>query len=398
MNIELLLKLISKKEDEFHDFKKEWYKPSDQSEFIKDIFSFVNTSHHEDCYIILGIDDNQNVIGLDEDDDNRKTQQQLIDWVRTWPTANYMIPPIEISSITINEKLIDIITIRDTKNIPIYLNKRYKGVDAWQIFTRNKDVNTPRNDSANFWDIEELWKKRFSLNQTIQNRYIEVLKDTNNWSYFVNNDQSGFLYNLNPDFYITMEDDNQNRHEILSYSLDCIRKNLSWMVFNFNYRNITIDYTLGNHLDGARVLIVSPQMSILKDNNPMNKTGNLSFYSFKEDSLDYYLNRLIVNTDIYLPRESTQYTVSRIEESIVFFENDEEEKLISNSIFTMFPDLHENIIPSEEEIESYISMVAMDVKDVSLNNRHYINIILTENRLGKFIKEHKSALLSYNKD
>lgn len=396
MNIELLLKLISKKEDEFHDFKKEWYKPSDHSEFIKDILSFVNTSHHEDCYIILGVDDDQKIIGLNQKDNNRKTQQQLIDWVRTWPSANYMIPPVEINSFIIDEKILDVITIRDTKNIPIYLNKRYKGVDAWQVFTRNKDVNTPRNDSANFWDIEELWKKRFSLNQTIQNRYVERLKDTKNWSYFVNNDQSGFLYNLNPDFYITIEDDTQNRHEILSYSIDCIRKNVSWIVFNFNYRNITIDYTLGNLLDGARVLIVSPQMSLLKDINPTNKTGNLSFYSFKKDSLDYHLNHLIVDTDIYLPRENIQYSVSRIEESIVFFENTEEEKLISNNIFTLFPNLHEEIISSKEEIENYISLVAMDAKDKSNNNSQYLNIILTENKLGKFIKEHKLELLAYN--
>ncbi|TLQ41481.1 ATP-binding protein [Ruoffia tabacinasalis] len=115
MNNEQILKLISKREDEFHDFKQEWYKPSEQSEFIKDIFSFVNTSHHQDCYIIIGVDDNQNIIGLDENDENRRTQQQLIDWVRTWPTANYMLPPIEINSLTIDSKLIDVITIKDTK-------------------------------------------------------------------------------------------------------------------------------------------------------------------------------------------------------------------------------------------------------------------------------------------
>ena len=398
MNNEQILKLISKREDEFHDFKQEWYKPSEQSEFIKDIFSFVNTSHHQDCYIIIGVDDNQNIIGLDENDENRRTQQQLIDWVRTWPTANYMLPPIEINSLTIDSKLIDVITIKDTKNIPLYLNKRYKGVDAWQIFTRNKDVNTPRNDTSNFWDIEELWRKRFSLNQTIQNRYIEVLKDTKNWSYFVNNDQSGFLYNLNPDFHIIMEEDTQDRHEILAYSLDCNRKNLSWINLNFNYRNITIDYTLGNHLDGARALIVAPHLSSLYDIDPKNRTGRLTYYSFKKDSLDYHLNRLIVDSDLYLPRETTQYLTSRIEESIVFFDNPNEEKIISDNIFTLFPDIHEVVIPSEEEIENYISIVSMDIKDQSSNNSHYLKLILTKNKLGKFINKHKKELLSYNTD
>lgn len=396
MNKEKILELISKSEDEIHDFKQEWYKSSQHSEFIKDIFSFVNTSHHEDCYIIIGVDDDRNIIGLDENDEKRRSQQQLIDWVRTWPTANNMLPPIEINSLTIDSKLVDVITIKDTNNIPIYLSKRYKGVDAWQIFTRNKDVNTPRNDSANFWDIEELWRKRFSLDQTIQNRYIEVLKDIKNWSYFVNNDQSGFLYNLNPDFHIIMDEDTQDRHEILAYSLDCFRKNLSWINLKFNYRNITIDYTLGNHLDGAKALIVAPHLSSLNDIDPKNRTGRLTYYSLKKDSLDYHLNRLIVDSNLYLPRESTKYIISTIEESIVFFEHPKEEKIISENIFTLFPNLHEVIIPSEEEIENYISMVSMDIKNQSSNNSHYVKLILTENKLAKFINEHKKEILSYD--
>ncbi|TLQ41480.1 hypothetical protein FEZ33_05815 [Ruoffia tabacinasalis] len=225
-----------------------------------------------------------------------------------------------------------------------------------------------------------------------------MLKDTKNWSYFVNNDQSGFLYNLNPDFHIIMEEDTQDRHEILAYSLDCIRKNLSWINLNFNYRNITIDYTLGNHLDGARALIVAPHLSSLYDIDPKNRTGRLTYYSFKKDSLDYHLNRLIVDSDLYLPRETTQYLTSRIEESIVFFDNPNEEKIISDNIFTLFPDIHEVVIPSEEEIENYISIVSMDIKDQSSNNSHYLKLILTENKLGKFINKHKKELLSYNTD
>ncbi|HHK7835591.1 TPA: RNA-binding domain-containing protein, partial [Streptococcus pneumoniae] len=46
--------LLNTPEDEFHDFKQKWH--HSKTELVRDILNFVNTSHHEDCYIIFGID------------------------------------------------------------------------------------------------------------------------------------------------------------------------------------------------------------------------------------------------------------------------------------------------------------------------------------------------------
>ena len=41
-------------------------------------------------------------------------------------------------------------------------------------------------------------------------------------------------------------------------------------------------------------------------------------------------------------------------------------------------------------------MVSMDIKNQSSNNSHYVKLILTENKLAKFINEHKKEILSYD--
>ena len=60
---------------------------------------------------------------------------------------------------------IDVIVIKDSLDVPVYLykNKQFKGskriVHAGQIFIRENDTNTPRNESANDYVVEMLWKK-----------------------------------------------------------------------------------------------------------------------------------------------------------------------------------------------------------------------------------------------
>ena len=45
--MKLINELLTTPEDEYHDFKAQWYEQYTKAELIKDIFSFVNTSHHK---------------------------------------------------------------------------------------------------------------------------------------------------------------------------------------------------------------------------------------------------------------------------------------------------------------------------------------------------------------
>ncbi|MBO8441582.1 MAG: putative DNA binding domain-containing protein [Firmicutes bacterium] len=61
MNIKELENIInsSEHENEYWDFKKEWYEKNKKDELLRDIISFANTVHHEDCYLIIGVSDDK---------------------------------------------------------------------------------------------------------------------------------------------------------------------------------------------------------------------------------------------------------------------------------------------------------------------------------------------------
>lgn len=71
------MNLITTREDHRHDFKEEWYGRNEKAEIARDILSFVNTTHHKDCYIFIGISDELEIVGVDPNDSNRKNQNDL---------------------------------------------------------------------------------------------------------------------------------------------------------------------------------------------------------------------------------------------------------------------------------------------------------------------------------
>lgn len=81
LNEETLIGIINKApiENDHWDFKEKWHE--DNGELLRDIINFVNTPHHDDCYIILGVNDkNGEIVGIDKDP-NRRNKQQLQDYL-----------------------------------------------------------------------------------------------------------------------------------------------------------------------------------------------------------------------------------------------------------------------------------------------------------------------------
>lgn len=116
-------------ENDHWDFKRQWYEKDNHAELIKDIINFVNTSHHDDCYLIIGIDDNTSKVLEVDDDKSRRNRQQLQDTVRNQPFAQNFYPRTNVNTYKINcpskNKLVDIdvITIFNKNNTPVYLEK-----------------------------------------------------------------------------------------------------------------------------------------------------------------------------------------------------------------------------------------------------------------------------------
>lgn len=123
------------------DYKQQWY--DNKVELLRDVFSFVNTPHHRDCYIVFGIEDETfKVIGVD-DDLNRKNTQNILDFLYSKELSTE-IPQIIVETFQIEDKLVDVLTVKNTTQVPIFLKRSFndgkKKCTPGQIFTRIGDT------------------------------------------------------------------------------------------------------------------------------------------------------------------------------------------------------------------------------------------------------------------
>ena len=149
----------------YWDFKQQWY--SKNADLLHDIICMANNPANRDAYIIIGVEDATGEITDISNDEKRKNQQQVIDLIRKkpqWAAGN--IPEIYITTIPISEKKVDVIIIKQSDSTPFYLLDNYKDngiLYKGNIYTRKGDTNTPKTETANLYDTEILWKRRFGL-------------------------------------------------------------------------------------------------------------------------------------------------------------------------------------------------------------------------------------------
>lgn len=365
-------------EDEYHDFKQQWYIPTDRAEMVRDIFSFVNTVHHHDCYLIIGVDDDCNVVGV-ENDENRLDTQKITDFLHNLPIANSSIPKVVVKTIKVENHSIDVIVIKDSLDVPVYLykDKQFKGskrkVHAGQIFIRENDTNTPRNESANDYVVEMLWKKRFSLDLPIRKRYMAKLEDIDNWEYLENGNKAFFLYNIDPDYCMFLEEDNMNRNKVESYSLNQIRPTLSWNKLVLKFRDRTINEFMTVFLDGVRFMSLAPNLGAINSVS----SDILTFQYFVEDSLEFAVEKLFLSMKQGgISPDSFQQ--SNLFKNIVVFKNQTEMKKVLHSLKSKEDIIKEKCEPSKDDIKNCRLRLSMDFNNKELQSLNLKNICQEE--------------------
>lgn len=190
---EILNLLSSKREDDWWDFKREHH--HDKAELVHDILCMANNHPRKDSYIIFGIDDKTfSVVGV-EDDTNRRNQQGITDILRNILFAGSVRPRIEIQTIILNNHEVDVLIIKDSLDVPYYLEKEYQDKDVknndgkrngkivrpYHIYTRRVDNNTPIDKQADINDVEFLWRKRLGIELPIMERLHILLSETDKW-------------------------------------------------------------------------------------------------------------------------------------------------------------------------------------------------------------------------
>jgi hypothetical protein len=277
-------------EGEYWDFKQQWH--SNNADLLHDIICMANSPANRDCYIIIGIEDGSgNILGVN--DENRKNQQNVIDLLGQKPSwAGGYRPEVYVKTISIANKDIDVVVIKQSDNTPFFLLEDYKKenhtIFKGAIYTRKGDTNTPKTGTADLRDIELLWKRRFGLLYNPSQRAKIYLKDLDNWEMAEDatdkfgRDDSFLFYRPDPDFtvYFIYEDDtdkdikyardvNDDAVGIQSYYLFAFC-NVSYHT-GYSCRNKVVLYykevplfsSFIESVDEGRTSIVPPELSVV---------------------------------------------------------------------------------------------------------------------------------------
>ena len=116
----------SGREDDYWDFKQQYH--DNRAELIHDIICMANNRSGKDGYIIFGVKDEPKgeICGV-ENDENRRTQQQIIDLIRSpkmkWAFGGY--PAVDLRTMRAGKHEIDVLIIKSSVDVPYYLTENY---------------------------------------------------------------------------------------------------------------------------------------------------------------------------------------------------------------------------------------------------------------------------------
>lgn len=285
---EILNLIECQMEGDYWDFKQTWY--SNNADLLHDIICMANSPANRDCYIIIGItDETFDIIGVSSE--NRKNQQNVIELLRQKPKwAGGYIPEVYVKTMMAENREIDVIIIKQSNNTPFYLLEDYKGggkpIFKGAIYTRKGDTNTPKTSTADLYDTELLWKRRFGLLYNPSQRAKFYLKDLDNWER-VENDKSDKEYNFlfyrpDPDYTIHLICESESVEDI-RYAKninDVIVGIQSYYLFAFCNVSYHTDYSSGSKVvlyykriplfssvvesvDEGRTNVVPPELSVV---------------------------------------------------------------------------------------------------------------------------------------
>lgn len=391
MNEEDLFKLIETREDDCHDFKVKWYSSdvnnSKKAEMLKDIFSFVNTTHDEDCYLIFGVtDDTREIVGI-ENDKNRYNTQQITDWLSSLPIEPEA-PRVRVETISVKDHEVDVMIIKNTDRVPVFLRSGKKGkgfgnhpIGPGQVFTRKEDTNTSISGTADYNQLTELFKKHLGLNLPIEKKFEKVLQDWKNWNYYEHSDGVGIQYSLDPDFKVVFVDRDADA-KAESFSLSQVRVDVSWGIAQLKHRTDIIKEIGIVDLDGARFKAVVPDIGSIS-----NSYGKNLFYDcYKVDSLKFKLEELINNMESVI---SPDYgSLNDFMESIVLYKDNEHQSEVEQYLCSIANDVDTSVESDEEMLSIYKSKLETDVPRGSIELSDLaIDQMAKRVNVGKYIKD-----------
>lgn len=343
-----------KKEGEYWDYKQTWH--SENERLLHDILCFANTVHNEDCYLIIGVSDTGDIVGLTAESLHRKKQADVIDLLYNISFEGDYIPKVSVDTIQLQDKEIDVLTIHNSYEVPYYLKKKpekYKSIIPGYIYSRVGDRNTPINQNSGFQQVEMLWKKRLGLLSPPIDQIILSLKNKSGWA---QTDYTHFYIN-NPDYKIE-EDwhwDSEERCKpdaLEFYSYNQTNSSTQYIDLKIIYRQTVLQTLQAAILDGGRYITPTPSWAFIHDKSHYMKILYTYKYMLK-DSLEYAVQQFLFDEE----NDEADTAKGRFDEVVLYFENSTEQQTF-----------HEYIEQNPMVITDYIADARLGSYVIESNN------------------------------
>ncbi len=298
--------ISSGKENEFWDFKQEWHK--EMSDLLKDIVCFVNTVHDKNCYLIFGISNDLKIVGMNKP---RKNQADILAAISNLQFAGDIYPKIKVDTVKINQCEVDVLTIYNEQQVPIYLKKPYGKMMSGCIYSRVGDKNTPDNGNAEIRIIEALWKKRFGLTKPPLQYIYDRLGNKLEWEEFDNS-----YYNIyHPEYVLEILDSERDLDKEF-YVYVMVNKHTSYKILNVKYQSTLLDTFQLVVLDGGRLVVPTPTWGYFE----LDYNHQLYYKYYIRNSKDYKLLNFLYNEE----NSEEQWAMDRLLGVVLLFDSETE--------------------------------------------------------------------------
>lgn len=317
---EEISKLIAMhQEGPYWDFKKEWYgKDKDEDQLI-DIICMANNLMNRDAYIIVGVDENDNYSVHDvRQDTNRRNTQQLTDFLRSKQFAGDFRPIVTVEPVLLDDGCIDVIIIENSLNTPFYLKERYKGIGQSNIYVRLQDSNTPKDKTADFHNVEYLWKKHFGMLLSPIEKVKLYLMHPEDWEISPSQEDKKY-YKYAPEFTIEHNfdpEDGRNGYEYYLFSQMDPRPH--WRDIKICYFQTVIADLGGVSLDGGRYFTATPYTDGIRLSE--YPSCDVSYAYMVKGELNHLVHEFYYKGD----RDEEKHAHDSFEKCILIFDNKDE--------------------------------------------------------------------------
>lgn len=161
------------------DFKESYYAQGKGADLVHDLLCMANLVRNGPRFIIFGISDQAEIVGVEE-----SVRIENIQSVLRSAVVN-SIPEFSIYDVQIDGRIVSVWQIENLAKKPYILLKDYekqgKRVRAGVIYSRYGPTNTPIDGCAHEAEVIEMWRERLLLTQPPKHRAEALLRQVDRW-------------------------------------------------------------------------------------------------------------------------------------------------------------------------------------------------------------------------